>query len=387
MKSALSYLLTSENSREVMEFLRSRGPRAHIVAPAWVKERVWGHEPTSGSTALAHWSEEVPVLDASGPEKVNVFVIAEDAIRERAVLLSLGRRKGVKAYGLFGHIVPALLCSIKGIPAVQQTDDLKRYAIVCVPRSGSRYFSAVLSNMGMGAPKEHIREPLAHIIGEGKLGFNSAIAALERYGQKNGIFGTKLISTFIIRASRGRLSELKNNMAWLVERGYTLVRLERPLNETVVSSYIAFLMGQWHFFGEMNEDAKAKLDSLVFQDGAAWEEYVRFRAEQTIVNAVTRNFNFGSYKYSEIESDIERVVRQLCEKIGADRDSLETGSVRIPSVTRTESPTYGVFANRLEALLDRRSADIEPATIKKLRALAGLDQREAEFIAAQNIPG
>ncbi|HEY5049166.1 MAG TPA: hypothetical protein VII49_14210 [Rhizomicrobium sp.] len=382
MKSALEFLLGSENGEEILAFLRSRGPRAHIIAPAWIRRRVTGGKRPAPGHHGASWSEDgnrdVPV-DRS---EVNIVVIAEDAEREQAVVSSLALRKGAKVYGLFGHIVPALLCSRNGMAAGLPVEGLKRYAILCIPRSGSRYLSAVLSNRGIGAPREHIREPLASVMAEGRLGFAGGIEALEQFGQRNGIFGTKLISTFLLRASHGRVSELQTNFSWLVERGYRLMHLERSLDDAVISSYIAFQLRKWHFFGQVDEDTRATLDSLEFDDGAAWEEFIRFRAEKMIVDALAGALRLPKVAYAEIESNIDDVVSDICHLIDVDPGSLTPGSAQVPISTKSESPTYAVFAERLGGLLERRAADADPSTVKKLGAIGKLSQEAAEALVA-----
>jgi hypothetical protein len=382
MKSALSSLFESENAGDVIAFLRDRGQQAHVIAPSWVRDRVFGPTSDSSGRHAATWSHDAGAESTVPAGKVNFVVLAEDAEQERAIVLSLAQKKGRSVYGLFGHVVPALLCSAKGMAAGRPTDNLKRYAFLCVPRSGSRYLSAVLSNRGVGVPREHIREPLANIIARGKLDFRRAIGALERFGQRNEIFGTKLISTFLIRASHSRMSELKDNIEWMSERGYRLIRLDRPLNETVISSYIAFQMRQWHFFGEMNDQLRAKLDSLVFEDGAAWDEFLRFRSEKIIVDSIADALKMPSFQYAEIEADIDNVVGRLCQYIDVKPETLRPGSAPIPFASRTVSPTYASFEAQLADLLDRRAGEVEAYTVKKTRALTGLDKEAAEKLVA-----
>jgi LPS sulfotransferase NodH len=383
MSSALDYLLKSENSREVMTFLRSRGARAHIVAPNHVRDLIFPDKPQVPRRNAATWSEDTAEIAQLGQEKTNFIAVAEDADRERQILDTL-RQSGLKAFGLFSHVVPALLCSASGLAPGKPLADLKRYAILCVPRSGSRYLSAELSVRGVGVPREHIREPLAQIIAAGKLGFEPAIEALEKFGHRNGIFGTKLISTFVIHASHSRSSELRGNVEWMAERGYRFVHLDRPLNETVISSYIAYQMRKWHFFGKVDADARKRLDSLVFEDGAAWNEYVRFRSEKVVIDAASRWVGATTVAYSEVEANVGNIVSQVCTLIDIDPTTLRPGSVPVPVQTSKESTTYRVFAERLMELLERRAADIEPATVKKARSIAALSQKEAEDIVGEH---
>ena len=260
MSSALDYLLKSENSREVMTFLRSRGARAHIVAPNHVRDLIFPDKPQVPRRNAATWSEDTAEIAQLGQEKTNFIAVAEDADRERQILDTL-RQSGLKAFGLFSHVVPALLCSASGLAPGKPLADLKRYAILCVPRSGSRYLSAELSVRGVGSSARTYSRTSGADNAAGKLGFEPAIEALEKFkGHRNGIFGTKLISTFVIHASHSRSSELRGNVEWMAERGYRFVHLDRPLNETVISSYIAYQMRKWHFFGKVDADARKRLD-------------------------------------------------------------------------------------------------------------------------------
>jgi LPS sulfotransferase NodH len=376
LETVLNYLFKSECAEDIKAFLLSRGRRAHIIAPDWLRQQIIGAKSRAAEGA-AIWSSDGADIDGTQ----NVIVAAENLEDERALLASASGREGVRTYGLFGHVLPALLCKANGMAAGGPTKNLTRYALLCIPRSGSRYLAAVLANRGIGAPREHLREPLARVIARAGLGFDSAVTSLERFGQANKIFGTKLISTFLIKASRGRWSDVENNIGWMIDRGYHFFHLERPLNETVVSSYIAFLMRTWHFFDEMDEATRAKLDSLEFEEGAAWEEFIRFRAENAIVRHLAKKHGMPSIVYSEIENDIDAAVERVCTRLALDGSRLEPGPGAAMVPTRIASPTYAAFAESLGAVLERRRDEIEERTVKKLCALTGLRQNQAEGLA------
>jgi len=373
-------LLASETKGDIIKFLGDRGPLAHIIAPRWVKDLVSSGISANSPERPAQWSHELPAGIASAESKVNFIVAAEDAVQERGFVAALRAQRKTRVFGIFQHVLPAILSGANGLATGQSVAGINRYALLCVPRSGSRYLAAVLSNRGMGAPREHIREPLACVITQGKLGFAAAMTALERFGQRNGIFGTKLISTFLIKSSNRRMPELNANVAWMIDRGYQFFRLERPLAETATSSYIAFLMSRWHFFGEFDEASRAKLDGLSFESSAAFEEYVRFRAEQIIVDAVARQHGIPTIAYSQIEQDIDGVVGRICAAVGGTPQALTGGAVRLPIPTRSESPTYTRFARNLAEVLAERQQDILPRTVRKLRNLTGLDKAAATRI-------
>ncbi len=373
MKS-LNYVLQSESADDLIGFLRSRGERAHIIAPGWVRTRAL-KEKDGATETQASWSEPGGAIPR---DRHNIIVVAEDAVHEAEIAAPLEAARNLRVYGLFRDVFPAILCGANGMAGGLPTEDVRRYALLCVPRSGSRYLATVLSNRGVGAPREHLREPLANAIADGRLGFEAGMTALERFGQRNGVFGTKLISTFLLKASHRRMSELRANVQWMVDRGYRLFRLERPLPDTVISSYIAFLMSRWHFFGELDEASRAKLDGLAFEPSAAFDEYIRFHAEQIVVDTLARLHGIPTIPYSQIEEDIDGVVERICAAIGVDPAALEGGAARVPVPTRSKSATYVNFASNLAEVLVDRKQDILPRTVRKLRSLTGLGKAAAE---------
>jgi hypothetical protein len=137
----------------------------------------------------------------------------------------------------------------------------------------------------------------------------------------------------------------------------------------------------------VNDAARAKLDSLEFEDGAAWDEYLRFRSEKLVLNAIAAKFGISNFEYAKIESDPESIVQDLCRMIGVSAEKLVPGSAPVPIATRAESPTYRTFADRLDALLGRRNSDIEAATAKKVRALTGLGPADVEMLVADHAAG
>ena len=339
--------------------------------------------PQNSFAAAAIWIDDQsePALLAPG----NFIVVADDAVQEDAKLKSLNLRAGSTAFGLFSHVVPALLCHADGLARPARAPSLKRYAILCLPRSGSRYLTAKLSEAGVGAPLEHLREPLATAITNGKLGFASSIKALERFGQTNGIFGTKLISTFLIDASGENLSSLKRNIGWMLKRGYQFIYLERPLQDAVVSSYIAFRLKKWHFFSEMNPGIRDKLDALPFEEGAVWDEYIRFLADKIIIEHISRSCEMTSFEYATVRDRVNDIVAWLCHRMQTDLKTLKRGFAPIPIPTRDQSATYTVFTERLSALLEHRGGELEGRTIKRLCERTALKRKAAEkLVAAQS---
>jgi hypothetical protein len=366
-------------------FLRGRGERARILAPRWVRARV-----LSGAhhafVPRATWAEDLSEPGFQDRAPCNFVVLSDDVVRERATIKSLVLRPGCKVFGLFQHIVPALLCHADGLAQPVPVQQPKRYAILCVPRSGSRFLAATLWKAGVGAPLEHLREPLATVITNGRFGFAAAIKALEKYGQANGIFGTKLVSTFLIDASGGSFQVLVKNVDWLAGRGYCLVHLERPLIESVVSSYIAVHLKKWHFFEPMDEADRQRLETLPFSENQIWGEYIRFRADKAIIGVLVKRLAIPTFQYTEVCEHVEEIVNSLCVRMGTDASKLKKASlVQTPVATRSQSWTYGAFSDRLNELLDRRKEELDAQVLKRIGERTGLQRSGAQKLLREYV--
>jgi LPS sulfotransferase NodH len=383
LESALKRLFDSEISDRLTAFLRNRGERARIVAPGWVRLRVLSGAQRS-SAARASWAEDPAQPGFQDQTACNFIVLAEDTAQERSAIKSLLRSPGCKAFGFFQHVVPALICHTDGLAHPASTDTLKRYAILCVPRSGSRYLAATLWKAGVGAPLEHLREPLATIATRGGLGFAGSIKAVEKYGQANGIFGTKLVSTFLLDASSNRISILEKNIEWLAKRDYCFLHLERPLLESVISSYIAVHLKKWHFFAPLDEKERERLESAPFAENQIWGEYIRFKADKAIMHRLMHKHGVRTFPYDEICNGTGRIVEWLCDRLSIDLSTLKkAGSVQLPVVTRTQSGMYEEFTGRLKELLHRRRGELDTEVHKRIVERTGLQRSAARRLLSE----
>jgi LPS sulfotransferase NodH len=311
--------------------------------------------------------------------------VAQDAPQERSTIKSL-TRPGCKTFGLFQHVVPALICHADGLARPASTDSLKRYAILCVPRSGSRYLAATLWKAGVGAPLEHLREPLATIATQARLGFGSSMKAVEKYGQANGIFGTKLVSTFLLDASSSRIATLEKNVDWLAKRGYCFLYLERPLIESVVSSYIAVHLKKWHFFAPLDDNERERLERAPFSEAQIWGEYIRFKADKAIMHRVVSKYNIHTFQYEEVCNRTDGIVNRLCEWISVDALKLKQAApVQVPIATRTQSGMYEEFTGELKALLRRRRDDLDKDVLARIRERTGLPLSDARKLLREYV--
>jgi len=380
LNSALKLLFESEISDRLTAFLRHRGERARIVAPRWVRSHVLSDIPPNFKSR-ATWVEEPFESGYDGRSPCNFIVLAEDATQERAIMKSVALLPGCKAYGFFRHVVPALICHADGLAQPSSTASLKRYAILCVPRSGSRYLAATLTKAGVGAPLEHLRTPLATIATTGKLGFASSLKAMERYGHANGIFGTKLVSTFLLEASSCKISMVERNVEWLAKRGYCFVHLDRPLIESVVSSYVAVHLKKWHYFAPLDDMDHQKLESAPFLENQIWGEYLRFKSDKAIMNRLVRRHGIQTFHYQDVCDRAERIVGWICDQLSVDVAKLESAaSIQIPVATRSQSSIYDEFTGRLRELLRSRRSELDSEIVKTIGQRTGLKRNPAQTL-------
>ncbi len=83
-----------------------------------------------------------------------------------------------------------------------KADDLRCYAILSLPRSGSTMLANILMNTDRcGYPKEHLRDGVLGLAEAGTFDFESWVNAVVNLNRTpNGVFGTKIISHFFFRA-------------------------------------------------------------------------------------------------------------------------------------------------------------------------------------------
>ena len=163
------------------------------------------------------------------------------------------------------------------------------------------------------------------------------------------------------------------------------LRLARPLDEAVISSYIAFQLKKWHFFGEVDSDARATLDALAFHDNVVWEEHIRFLADKIIIDHVASTYEIPAFEYATVRDNVGEIVASLRSRMQIDGNNLKRGSAKIPIPTRNESSIYGEFTERLGALLERRGSELEARTIKRLCERTSLKRQAAERLVSESM--
>ncbi len=162
---------------------------------------------------------------------------------------------GARVMSVFNDWLPELIAT-SGLFQVDPTDIERsgrgpvpdiRYMIFALPRSGSYYLCELLYRAGLGIPKEHLRPATARLFGAVP-GFRPMAFAdsLVRRTTRNGYFGTKLISQYLIEVATERSSRLHMLRRWIDRHDIRPIYLERrDMALQAVSAVVALTRNSW----------------------------------------------------------------------------------------------------------------------------------------------
>jgi trehalose 2-sulfotransferase len=207
---------------------------ARFFGPASRHAFVGAEEPV-GDWLPALEGREVVV--AAGPEEEALAADVERGLAER------GQRPSV--YRLLGDLFVNVMS--RG-PLWRRTRDVQgrprvAFAIVCTPRSGSEFLCEALRSTGVaGYPREHLRSHTEALARYWQLDPSRYLEVhMAEHATPNGVFGTKLISHFLldhVRAAPG----LERTLA-----GFRFIRLSRrDAIGQAISAMIASRTGTYH---------------------------------------------------------------------------------------------------------------------------------------------
>lgn len=200
--------------------------------------------------------------DASRPGETRIVFLPADSTEE------LKKARELHALSVVHDIIPEILAGNRSIfrsidckktviskPRMRMYRAAKlKYAIVGNPRSGTEYFSSMLCSMGLGDPKELIRDPVASLLAS-SCRVEDYLPRIFSEHVSDGILGTKLINQYLFKhLDEPRLGEF---FGWLKSEQFKLIRITRPSIDTATSAYIAQELGTWHYLKSRQSDATA----------------------------------------------------------------------------------------------------------------------------------
>lgn len=141
---------------------------------------------------------------AAASDKPPLFVVASPADEAERLRTLRDEYPKLTFVGLAEHVIPALVAQaahkiFEPYPVlVEPGAPLKLAIVFATPRSGSSYVCDILEGLGIGRPKEHLRDTLIELFAS-SYHFDkcAAIRNFLQYSAKDGWVGTKLITHFI----------------------------------------------------------------------------------------------------------------------------------------------------------------------------------------------
>ncbi len=325
-------------------FLASRGAQSHLVSSRALRESLPA-DPTGAFT----WSAGLAEVPATAR---TIHVDSADA--ELALWQEAGARfPGCRVLGLRHHLLPMLSTDrqpLKQVPAGWRADELRRYVIACPARSGSTLLGQLLTQAGLGRPKEHLRNGLAAALRSPGVDRTEAWRQVAWRAQVDGIFGSKLVAEFLLAAAgSGTVGE---RLAELAPEGVRVVALRRPLLETAVSRFVARGADQWHVRGAMSTAERARFATTHYDFKALHALLARNRAENLALESAlarippARVFNVD---YAELDARPIRTLEAVAAFLG---ETPELPGIRLDKLPIKISGQVDTHARLAERFLD-----------------------------------
>lgn len=301
---ALELPTTGDQSLVFRKFLANRGKRALIIAPTSVISELEKIKPTHDWLSSEHY-------DGNLKGRNFIFVLVAN---ELEVCTRIKRENpNANVFSIRYEVVPALLCQESPLNLTKATAlrNIEKYAIFCCPRTGSTYLCSLLSQAGFGNPTEHLRAQLGRLIsesGELRAIFNSTI----QLGERNGFFGTKIISHFLFDTFKEKPEQSKF-IEYLNDNSFKFIYLNRSIVSRSISSYFARKTNLWHMHENM--DVNAHHSNVPYNRGQLINIVNSMRIQDTIIRELLADARVEilNVDYEDVAADPVNAIK-ACER-------------------------------------------------------------------------
>lgn len=216
------------------------------------------------------------------PKGANVFRLWRDLFVIKTAMLYT--KKQVSADELFQHAPPTDNSELK---------EIRSYAVLCTPRTGSTMLVDMLRQLDvLGFPREHLRDGVLSLVEHTDFDFEHWMAAvLKSQVSKNGVFGTKIISHFLLRAIE--LNGIKSIQIPELQFTPKIIRLRRrDLIAHALSTYLSQKSQVFFESDQKKRDLRANyLDGLKYDFDSLYKVYKGIRRQEDRVDKVLDKFD------------------------------------------------------------------------------------------------
>ena len=243
---------------------------------------------------------------------------------EAAAVRDVEAATKLKAFGLFRDGVMRRAARARWLveeSAIEVSPELK-YAIICLPRSGSTFLGRELKSLGLGDPIEHLRPFVAHLA-EHKDQFGFDVLSWLRFtiyaACQNGVLGTKVISSFAWRLVPHLSADEREQILQLLSDFKVVYLIRRNKFDQAVSDFIAEKSNVWHLWNQEIEDGYAEKLSAISPDIQDLARRYRWLVEQEqTLGALLDQRYPGHYvcDYDDLCERPKQCVAQVAEFLG-----------------------------------------------------------------------
>jgi LPS sulfotransferase NodH len=230
------------------------------------------------------------------------------------------------------------------------------YAILCTPRSGSTMLADLLTSTGTcGHPKEHLRGPAVGLLEHTRFDLCRWVKSLLSAGSTpNGMFGTKLISHFFLKAQTAQTGATWARLQQLCPSPRLILLYRRDRVQQAISAYVA--RETTIYFAPtpaLQAQRDAALQTLRYDFAQIERLYRFFQNQEARLRTVIRQSGLATLHvdYEDLLTDqtatLERILRFLEVPVPEQLDSFRSTVVKLRD-ERTEA-----LANRFREDLRR----------------------------------
>lgn len=205
-------LFAATSEIRLVRFLNDHSTKLRLLCdPAFVADLYYARrdEKDAAELTVPIQALSIETMDslralAAARDEPPLFVVASPANEAERLRTLRDEYPRITFVGLAEHVVPALVAQaahkvFEPSPTLAELRAPLKLAIVfATPRSGSSYVCDILEGMGIGRPKEHLRDTLIELFASSyRFDKSAAIRNFLRYSAKDGWVGTKLITHFV----------------------------------------------------------------------------------------------------------------------------------------------------------------------------------------------
>jgi LPS sulfotransferase NodH len=266
----------------------------------------------------------------TSPDAANasrVVIVADPGGEEQRLSLVRARHPGRRIVGLAGEVLPALVARA-GHTIFEEAPlpprPRRAFILFASPRSGSSLVADVMSDMGLGDVREHLRGGVLEALKSNYV-FDRA-AALDRFVRLsacNGVFGTKIITHFFNDFVRdgGDLDLCRAVFAGIDVAFLTLDRADKIAQS--VSSEVASRRGVWHVTDDASAAAVEGRRKVDYRFASLLSRYLFYRQQTEILAVLARSRHQRLalvYEHDVETGDLYAIAERLCTSLLLDRD-------------------------------------------------------------------